>query len=57
MCRKYLISFASPDLKRSVSRYYRQAKELNFYDDIFIFSISDLRDKDKKYIFDLLKKK
>jgi len=55
MKKKYLISFASPDLKRSVSRYFQQSKELNFYDDIIVFSISDLKEKYQIFIQDLLK--
>ena len=55
MKKKYLISFASPDLKRSVSRYFQQSKELNFYDDIIVFSISDLKETHQIFIQDLLK--
>ena len=54
MSKKYLISFASPDLK-STRRYYDQSKEMNFYDDINVFSISDLEERHQKFIFDLLK--
>ena len=36
MSKKYLISFASPDLKKSMRRYYDQSKEMNFYDDIIL---------------------
>ena len=55
MSKKYLISFASPDLKKSMRRYYDQSKEMNFYDDINVFSISDLEERHQKFIFDLLK--
>ena len=55
MSKKYLISFASPDLKKSARRYYDQSKEMNFYDDIYVFSISDLEERHQKFIFHLLK--
>ena len=55
MSKKYLISFASPDLKKSMRRYYDQSKEMNFYDDINVFSISDLEERHQKFIFHLLK--
>ena len=55
MNKKYLISFASPDLKRSADRYYKQAKSLNFYDKIFVFSISDLERESQVKILRLLK--
>ena len=51
MSKKYLISFASPDLKKSMRRYYDQSKEMNFYDDINVFSISDLEERHQKFIF------
>ena len=56
MSKKYLISFSSPDLKRSVSRYYDQARKLNFYDDVIVFSIFDLEERYQKFILDLFKK-
>ena len=55
MSKKYLISFASPDLKRSADRYYKQAKSLNFYDEIFVFSLSDLEKESQEKIQKLLK--
>ena len=55
MKKKYLISFASPDLKRSADRYYKQAKSLDFYDEIFVFSVSDLEKESQDKILKLLK--
>ena len=40
MSKKYLISFASPDLKLSVTRYKEQAEKLNFYESkLFFYSL------------------
>ena len=54
MRKKYLISFASPDLKRSVHRFYEQTNNLNFYDHVKVFSIFDLDDKYQRYISNYL---
>ena len=37
-----LLSFASDDLKRSINRFEKQAKETNFYDEIRIVTYTDL---------------
>ena len=37
-----LLSFASDDLKRSINRFEKQAKETNFYDEIRIITYTDL---------------
>ena len=57
MSKKYLIAFASPDLQRSVSRFYDQADKLKFYDEICIFKLDDLNLNYKKNILDLINKK
>jgi len=54
--KKYFISFASPDLKRSAERIYNQAQKLNFYDKVCIFSTNDLEENYKKFILNLIKK-
>ena len=54
MTKKYLISFASPDLKRSAIRFYEQANNLNFYDQIKVFSIFDLDNRYQRFIFDYI---
>ena len=40
----YLCSFASPDLNLSVKRFFDQAKQLKFYEEIKIFGENDLSD-------------
>lgn len=57
MNKKYLIAFASPDLQNSISRFFDQAKKLNFYDEIYIFKIDDLNLNYKKKILELINKK
>jgi len=57
MSKKYLISFGSPDLKRSKDRYYEQSKRLNFYDEIFVFSLTDLDKPFQDRIIKILKGK
>ena len=57
MTKKYLISFASPDLKRSAQRFYEQANNMIFYDQVKVFSMLDLDSKHQKFIFDYLKDK
>jgi len=48
-----LCSFASPDLKRSADRIKKQAESINLYNKIKVFSVDDLKKKEK----DFLKKK
>ena len=55
--KKYLISFGSPDLKRSILRFNKQAKELNFYDGIYIYSINDFKKLYKDKILNIMKMK
>ena len=57
MSKKYLIAFASPDLQRSVSRFYDQADKLKFYDEICLFKLDDLNLNYKKKIINLINKK
>ena len=38
----YLCSFSSSDLKRSIERYLFQAKEMNIYNKIKIYTEGDL---------------
>tara|TARA_Y100000992_G_C21248609_1_gene484663 strand:- start:192 stop:1058 length:867 start_codon:yes stop_codon:yes gene_type:complete len=57
MSKKYLIAFASPDLQRSVSRFYDQAEKIKFYDEICIFKIDDINLDYKKKILDLINKR
>ena len=56
MSKKYLISFASPDLKLSVTRYKEQAEKLNFYDQIDVYGINDLEPNYKNLIINFIKK-
>ena len=53
----YLCYFASPDLKSSVNRFFKQAKDTNFYQEIKIFSWKDLTINKKKQIESFFKKK
>ncbi len=55
--KKYLISFGSPDLKRSISRFYKQGKDLNFYDEIYVYSINDFKKNYKDKILNIIKVK
>tara|TARA_Y200000002_G_C22656191_1_gene653593 strand:+ start:952 stop:1821 length:870 start_codon:yes stop_codon:yes gene_type:complete len=55
--KKYLISFGSPDLKRSILRLNKQAKELNFYEGIYIYSINDFKKLYKDKILNTMKMK
>tara|TARA_Y100000591_G_C21769987_1_gene665063 strand:+ start:121 stop:984 length:864 start_codon:yes stop_codon:yes gene_type:complete len=57
MVKKYLISFASPDLNRSSKRYIDQAQNLKFYDEISVFSLFDLDKNNQSKILSLLKEK
>ena len=52
----YLATFYSFDLKRSAERFQRQAKAMNIYDNINIFSPNDLNQDFKDFILSLLKK-
>ena len=56
MSKKFLISFASPDLKLSAKRYYEQAKKLKFYDEILTFTLSDLDQNNRTIISNLITK-
>ena len=51
-----LCSFASPDLKRSANRITKQAQNINLYKKIKIYSVNDLKDKEKKFLKQLLGK-
>ena len=55
MTKKYLISFASPDLKRSAQRFYEQANNMIFYDQVKVFSMLDLDSKHQKLYLIILK--
>ena len=46
----YICSFASPELKRSVYRFEQQSKEMNVYQDIKVYGLSDLSEERKKKI-------
>ena len=50
----YLCSFASPDLKRSVLRFKKQASRINVYKNIKVYSYNDLS-LEKKYQIDNFK--
>lgn len=50
-----LVSFATLDLKRSISRFKTQAINSNYYDQIKIFTPDDLEDIDKKKVESFLK--
>lgn len=45
-----LLSFASDDLKKSIYRFKKQAKETNFYDEIRVMSFTDLDTDFKKVL-------
>ena len=53
--KKYLATFYSSDLKRSAKRFYEQAKSMNAYDSINIFSEKDLDEDYRNYVDSLLK--
>ena len=57
MLELYLCSFASPDLKRSASRFEKQSEKMNVYKKIKIYGLNDLSDKKKKLKLNHLKKK
>jgi len=50
MDKIYLISFASLDLKRSVKRFIKQSNEIDLYEDVKIYSFSDLSLEKKNQI-------
>jgi len=52
----YLCSFASNDLNLSVKRFVKQAKNLEFYDQIKVFRPEDLSNELKERISNLFKK-
>ena len=52
----YLATFYSSDLSRSAKRFLDQAKSMNVYDSINIFSEKDLSDDYRKYVDGLLSK-
>ena len=52
----YLATFYSSDLSRSAKRFLDQAKSMNIYDSINIFSEKDLSDDYRKYVDGLLSK-
>ena len=45
-----LCSFASPDLKRSAIRVIDQAKRINLYNRIKVFSVDDLNTQEKNFL-------
>ena len=45
-----LLSFASDDLKKSIYRFKKQAKETNYYDEIRVMSFTDLDTDFKKVL-------
>jgi len=51
-----LLSFASDDLKKSIYRFKKQAKETNFYDEIRVMSFTDLDTNFKKVLKKLVSK-
>ena len=48
--KKYFLTFASSDLRSSLNRIHKQAKELKFYDEIIIFDENNL-DENFKFNF------
>ena len=52
-----LLSFASDDLKKSIYRFKKQAKETNFYDEIRVMSFTDLDTDFKKVLKTCIKLK
>ena len=46
----FLCSFASQDLKKSISRFIKQAKEIELYNDVKVFSWNDLSKNKKEQI-------
>jgi len=51
----YLSTFYSSDLKRSANRFKMQAKGMQIYDKIFMFTEKDLNEDFKEYVNSLLK--
>jgi hypothetical protein len=54
---KLLISFGSPDLRRSMSRFLDQGQSLNFYDSVYVYSINDLDKTSKDKVLNIIKNK
>ena len=52
----YLATFYSFDLKRSAERFFKQAEEMNIYDNIYICNPNDLNQDFKDFISSLLKR-
>ena len=52
----YLATFYSFDLKRSAERFFKQAKEMNIYNEICIFNPNHLNQDFKDFISSLLKR-
>tara|TARA_B100000900_G_scaffold5664_1_gene4764 strand:+ start:7000 stop:7800 length:801 start_codon:yes stop_codon:yes gene_type:complete len=53
--KKHLISFGSPNLKKSIKRFITQSKVLKYYDKVKVFSLSDLNKKEKDKLKKLLR--
>ena len=51
----YLSTFYSSDLKRSANRFEIQAKDMQIYDKIFMFTEKNLNEDFKEYVNSLLK--
>lgn len=56
MSELFLCSFASPDLYKSINRFVKQSKKIDFYKKVKVFGLNDLSRK-KKIRYVLLKKK
>ena len=50
----YLASFYSPDLKRSAERFKEQAKKMNLYNSINLYTYDDLNEDFKNYVKELI---
>ena len=50
----YLASFYSPDLKRSAERFKEQAKKMNLYNSIDLYTYDDLNEDFKNYVKELI---
>jgi len=53
----YLCSFASDDLKKSITRFKKQAEEMRVYNDIKVYGFNDLSKSKKIQIEKFIKKK
>lgn len=57
MSELFLCSFASPDLYKSINRFVKQSKKIDFYKKVKVFGLNDLSRKKKNQIRSFEKKR